>query len=115
MSLTNDVKSLLSSVSNVYRHSMPSKPDNAICIYRTGGIGRSSSGTKLEEPTFQIKVRNKDPDTGEALCDTIKDLLHNKTTTKLLCIFQQGDIQALGRNQSNIDEWTLNFRTYYRR
>lgn len=115
MSLTSEIKSLLSTVSNVYRHSMPAAPVNAVCIYRAGGYERSSSGSKVEEPAFMVKVRNSDPDTGEALCDTIKDLLHNKSTSKVMGIYQVGDVQALGRNESNVDEWSLNFRAYYRR
>jgi len=115
MSLTGEIKTLLSTVSNVYRHSMPATPVDAVCIYRTGGTERSSSGSKVEEPTFMIKVRNDDPDTGEALCDTIKDLLHNKSTTTVMGIYQTGDVQYLGRNESNADEWTLNFRAYYKR
>jgi len=113
--VTADIKSLLTGVSNVYIGSMPDTPDNAVCIYATGGYPRSLSGTFVEEPTFQIKVRNTSYSTGTTLCDTIKDALHGKTSTKLLMIEQQGDILDIGRDESNRQEWTINFRCYYRR
>jgi hypothetical protein len=115
MALTSDVKTLLSTVSNVYIGSMPATPDNSVCIYNTGGYSRSLSGTEVEEPTFQVKVRNTSYATGETLCNTIKDLLHGATSTKILMCEQQGDILDLGRDESNRQEWTINFRCYYRR
>ena len=115
MALTGDIKTLLTNQSNVYRGNMPSTPDNCICIYQTGGYPRSMSGTFVEEPTVQIRVRNLSYDTGEALCNTIKDLLHGKSSTKLLMIQQQGDTLSLGRDELGREEWSLNFRCYYRR
>ena len=115
MALTSDIKTLLSTVSNVYIGSMPTTPDNAVCIYNTGGFSRSLSGTEVEEPTFQVRVRNTVYATGETLCNTVKDLLHGATSTKLLMIEQQGDILDLGRDESNRSEWSINFRCYYRR
>jgi len=115
MSLTADIRTLLTTVSNVYIGSMPATPDNAVCIYNTGGYARSLSGTFLEEPTFQIKVRNTSYSTGETLCNTIKDLLHGKTSTKILMIEQQGDILDIGRDANSRPEFTMNFRVYYRR
>lgn len=115
MSLTLDVATLLATVSNLFIGSMPSDPDNCVCIYNTGGFARSLSGTMVEEPTFEVKVRNNSYATGEALCETIKDLLHGKSTTKILMIEQMSDILDSGRDVSNRQEFTLNFRTYYRR
>ena len=124
MGLLADVKSFLSSVSNVYLGSMPTSPDNAVCIFRSGGYPRDLSGTEVEEPTFMIKVRNTSYPTGETLCDTIKDLLHGQndktigtgeTARKVLLIQQQGDVLDLGRDESNRQLWSINFRCYYRR
>ena len=120
MSLLTDVKALMTGVSSVYLGSMPDKSDhtvdNAVAIYNTGGYARSLSGTYVEEPTFMIKVRNTSYATGETLCNTIKVLLHGKTSTKLLMIEQQGDINDLGVDSTKLrHEWTLNFRCYYRR
>ena len=113
--MTSDIRTLLTSIPNVYIGSIPTTPDNSVCIYNSGGYSRSLSGTFVEEPTFQIRVRNTSYATGEALCNTIKDLLHGQTTTKLLMIEQQGDILGLGRDESNRAEWSMNFRCYYRR
>ena len=115
MALTNDIKTLLSGVSNVYIGSMPITPDNSVCIYPSGGYPRDLTGTFVEEPTVQIRVRNTVYTTGETLCNTIKDALHAKSSAKLLMIEQQGDTLNLGRDESNRSEWTLNFRCYYRR
>ena len=115
MSLTTEIKTLLSSVSNLYIGSMPATPDNAVCIYNSGGFARSLSGTEVEEPTFQIKVRNTSYATGETLCNTINDLLHGASSTKILMIEQQGGINDIGRDESNRQEFTQNFRCYYRR
>ncbi len=115
MSLTSDIKTLLTDISNVYIGHMPASPDCAVCIYNTGGYPQSLTGTFVEEPTFMIKVRNTSYSVGEALCNTIKGYLHTKTSTKLLLIEQQGDILDLGRDQSNRPEWSMNFRCYYRR
>lgn len=115
MSLTTEIRGLLSTVSNVSIGSMPSLPDNAVTIYPTGGFARSLSGTFLEEPTFMVKVRNTSYATGETLCNTINDLLHGASTTKMLMIEQQGGINDIGRDESNRQEFTQNFRCYYRR
>jgi len=115
VSLTSEIKGLLTSVSNVYIGSMPATPDQCVCIYNTGGYNRSLSGTELEEPTFMVKVRAATYSAGETACNTIKDLLHGATTTKLLMIQQQGDIQDIGRDENNRPEFTMNFRTYIRR
>ncbi len=115
MSLTGSVETLLSTITNLYVGSMPTTPDNCVCIYNTGGYPRSLSGTYVEEPTFQIRVRNTSYSTGEAQCNTIKDLLHGKSSTNLLMCEQQGDILDVGRDELNRQEWTMNFRCYYRR
>jgi len=115
MSLTTEIKSLLTPVDNVRVGNMPDLPDNAICIYRTGGFSRQLTASALEEPTFQIKVRNTNYVTGEALCDIVKDLLNGSSTSKVLMIQQMGDTLNIGRDTSNRQEWTINFRCYYLR
>ena len=115
MSLLTTVSGMLIGVSNVYTGNMPDSPNNAVCIYPTGGYPRSLSGTQLEEPTFMIKVRNTSYAAGEAVCDTVKDLLHGKSSGGILMIEQQSDINNIGRDEKNRQEWTLNFRSYFRR
>ena len=113
--MTSEIKTLLLSIPNVYIGNMPSEPPNSVCLYNTGGYSRSLSGTLLEEPTFMVKVRNTSYATGETLCNMIKDLLHGQNTNKILMIEQQGDILDIGRDTSNRQEFSLNFRCYYRR
>ena len=120
MGLLADVKSFLTSVSNVYLGSMPDSPANAVCIYATGGYPRDLSGNMVEEPTFMVKVRNTSYSTGETLCDTINDALHgqNNVTVNgndILLIAQQGGVNDIGRDAKGRQEWTMNFRMYYRR
>ena len=113
MGLELELKTLLTTVTNLYIGSMPDSPDNAVCLYVTGGYPRSLADSKFEEPTFQIKTRNTSYATGLALCDTIKDLLHGATTSKIPVIVQQSDILNIGRDEKNRQEFTINFRCYY--
>lgn len=113
--LTSEVKTLLSTVSNVYRGSYPATPDAVVCLYASGGYGRSLTGTQVEQPTFQVRVRAATYDAALTLCDTVKDLLHGHNTTKLLLIEQQGDTLELGRDTNERPEFSMNFRTFYRR
>ncbi len=113
--LKADVKTLLTSVTNMYYGDMPTTPDNVQCFYHTGGYARSSSGTYVEEPTFQIRVRNTSYETGYKQCNTIKDLLHCKSTGGILYCEQMSDILDLGKDENGRSEFSMNFRTYYRR
>lgn len=116
MSLCAEIITLLSSTGlTLYEGNFPSTPVNAAGVRHTGGYDRSMSGTEVEEPTFQIRVRNSVYATGLAMCETIKDLLHGYTGGHFLMIAQQGDIIDLGRDENDHNEWTVNFRCYYRR
>ena len=101
---------------DVYIGSMPDKPDNAISIYSTSGYPRDLAGEMIREPTFQIKVRNTSYAAGYAICEDICGQLHGvNNDTNFLLIAQEGDIMALGRDETNLrNEWTINFRCYYR-
>jgi len=113
--LSSSIKSLLSSVPNVFRGSMADTPNNAVCFYATGGYPADLSGSMIEEPTFLIKVRNTNYDTGEALCNTIIGLLHGSSNENNLCIYSQSGIMDLGKDLSGRSEFTINFRTYYKK
>ena len=112
MSLPEEVRTF---IPTAYIGDMPAAPDNAVCIYPTGGYPRSMSGTHVEEPTFMVKIRNLSFPAGETVCDSIKDALHGKSTAKILVIAQQGDVNYIGKDESGRPEWTINFRAYYRR
>lgn len=115
MSLTSEISTLLNTISNVYVGDKPATPDNVVAIFNKGGEKRSLSGTQIEEPTFQIQVRNTSYATGEALCNTIKDLLHGASTTNILMIQQLDDIIDMGTDENDRYEFYLNFRSYFRR
>ena len=115
MSLLTEIKTLLSGVSNVKIGTMPDTPDNSVALYNTGGYTRDLSGSMIRQPTFMVKVRNADYASGETVCSTIANTLHGvHGTGNFLLIAQEGDIQDLGRDESNRQEWTLNFRCYYK-
>jgi hypothetical protein len=119
--LTDSLETLLTSVTNLYIGSMPDSPDNCVAIFPTGGFARSMSGTYLEEPTFQIRIRNTSQAAATTLADTIKDLLHGNSTTKILMIQQMGDVQGfgdsvgVGMDPKKRYQCTINFRCYFRR
>ena len=115
MSLSTEVKTLLTTISNVYIGSMPATPNDCVAIYNTGGYPRGLTATELEQVTFQIRVRSTSYATGETLCNTICDLLHGHSTTKILLIKQQSGILDLGRDESNRQEFSINFETYFKR
>ena len=114
MSLLSEVKGLLTTVSDVYTGSMPSSPDNAVCLYHSGGYPRDMTGNFVAEPTFQVRVRNTSYATGAALADSIVKLLHGKTTTNIMMIQAQSDVLDLGRDESNRSEFSVNFRCYFK-
>lgn len=114
MSLMTEVKSLLTSISNVFIGNMPTTPDDVIAIYNTGGYPRGLTESKLKQPTFQIRIRSASYAAGEVMCNTVADLLHGNGTTKILTIYQQGDPLDLGRDQNNRSEFSINFRCYYK-
>ena len=98
-----------------YIGNMPDLPNNAVCIYPTSGFNADLAGELIREPTFQVKVRNTSYATGYTLAETIQITLHGiNANGNFLLIEQQGDIMDMGRDESNRQEFTINFRCYYR-
>ena len=97
---------------DLYIAVLPSEPDNAVCIYDTGGPGPDVYGQ--ETPAIQVRIRNLDYLTGFGLARDIKYYLHNRTaftqnSTKYIQIRARSDILYLGRDDLNRYEWTVNF------
>lgn len=123
MGFVADIRALLvaASVANVYAGSMPDSVANCVGVFRAGGGTRELSGTSVEGPAFQVRVRNTDYPTGEAVCEAVKDALHGVNAVSatsgadILLIAQEGDILDLGKDESERYEWTVNFRTLWRR
>ena len=115
MSLTSRVKTILTAIPAVYIGSQPSTPANCVTIYATGGFPRGLTPKGLEQPTFQVRVRNTSYATGEALCNTIDDLLHGYCDNNLQLIKNMGGINDLGKDVNSNSEFTLNYQTYYKK
>lgn len=116
MSVTTIVKDLLDSAgfNNVVIGNMKFEPDQQIAIYNTGGYPRDLTGTFVEEPTFQIRIRATDYVTGETLAQDIGDTLNGAMTEKILVIHQQSPVLDIGRDDSDRPLFSINFRCYYR-
>lgn len=100
----------------------PSSPDNIITIYPSGGTDPAHSFTdrEFENPSIQIRVRNKSYPAGFAQCERIKDTLDGLAErvingNRYLSIMQQGDILPLGRDDSGRHEWSINFNVRVKR
>jgi len=114
MSLSTEVKGLLTSIDNVYIGTLPPTIDNCIAFFYTGGLPRGLTESKLKQPTFQIRVRNTSYSAAETLCDTIDDILHGHTDANILLIRAMGDKIPIGRDANNRQEFTMNYKSYYR-
>lgn len=114
MSVISEIETLLVSVTNLSVGELPATPDNAVSLAASGGYPRSLTGTFMREPTFRIRVRSVSYETGWALCESIIDLLHGKTTTNIPVIQQQSDIVPEGRDSSNRHLFSVTFRTYFK-
>jgi len=114
MSLTTEIKALLSTIPNVYMGSLPPLPDNAACIYNSGGFPEGLTASRLKQPTFQIRVRNASYAAGEAMCDTINELLHGYSGPNIMLIQNMGGINDIGRDETGRPEFTMNYKTYFR-
>ena len=118
MSLIVDMKTLISGT--VYLDDMPDTPDNVVALYHSGGYPRDLSGGMVEEPTFQVRVRNASAATALTKCETIKDALHGVVEqtingNRYLLIAQMGDIQNMGKDSRGRPEYSMNFRVYVER
>ena len=121
---SEDIKDVLDTSSNdlglafgtdLFIASLPPEPDNCVCIFDYPGEAQEQFGH--EKPSVQIKVRNRDYQTGYALCRDIKYLLHdehNNTVingTRYIRIFCITDIFPLGQDEKNRYLFSINFRT----
>lgn len=111
MSLTTDIKALLTSITGVYIGSLPTTPDNVVGIYNTGGFPKGLTESRIEQSTFQIRVRNASYATGETLCNTIDDLLHGRNVNTVRLIKNMGGVNDIGRDANNRQEFTMNYQT----
>lgn len=92
---------------------LPDTPDDCIVVRATQGLPPNVI-VDLEQPGFQVTVRNTDHDTGWAALDTIKNDLHQLTHTTLNGLLYKridavGSVAYLGRDEKERTSWTVNF------
>lgn len=94
--------------------SLPDTPNNAVCIYDTGGSAQGEFG--YEYPNVQIIIRNLDYVTGYVLARNIKYYLHLARNneiwngTRYININCRSDILALGQDEKNRYMFSINFQ-----
>ena len=110
--LLSEINAIITgSVSNIVEGSMPTTPDNVVVIRRAGGTARDVALPRIQEPYFQVRVRNTSYAAAETICDTIKELLHVYRGGNFLIIRQSGDTLDLGRDENNRAVLAVDFNT----
>ena len=100
---------------NLFINTMPSEPDNCVSLYDYSGGAQEQFDH--ERPNVQIKVRNRDQQTGYALCRDIKYFLHDEHNnqiingTRYIRIYCIMDISYLKQDDLNRYLWSINFIT----
>lgn len=92
---------------------MPDTPDDCIVVRATSGLPPNVI-VDLEQPGFQITVRNTDHDAGWLAADTIKTDLHQLTHTTLngrlyKRIDANGSVTYISRDEKERTLWSVNF------
>lgn len=123
--LLSDIKSLLISVtsaSNIFQGELPDTPDNVLGVFFSGGFDPSFSfdSKQFENPTFQVRIRNKDAVTAMTWAEQVKDALAGKTEliingSRYISIMQNGDILPLGKDDRGRTDLSLNFSAKVKR
>jgi hypothetical protein len=92
---------------------MPDNPDDCIVVRATQGLPPNVI-VNLEQPGFQVMVRNVDHDAGRLAVDTIKTDLHQLTHTTLNGLLYKridatGSYTFIGRDEKERTLWSVNF------
>lgn len=98
---------------DIFVRFMPDQPDNCIVVTQTAGKPRERT-VDLVYPGVQIRVRNTDSATLEALIDTITEDLHgtvNETIEGRVYnwIGATGDPSFISRDEKDREIWSVNF------
>ncbi len=94
----------------------PDKPNNAITIYDTGGEAPDTDEADVNRMSFQVRVRSMDYVTAYAKLAAIRAYLISRgtkqiNTTRYVGIYITSDILSIGKDESNRQLLTCNFRT----
>jgi hypothetical protein len=100
----------------IHQGFLPPQPDQAIAIIAGAGAAPfETSDRSIWQPGFQVLVRAREWDTPTAMAklEAIRGVLHRFAgtlgTAAYVWIKAQGDILALGQDESNRPELVLNF------
>lgn len=105
----------LSFGTNFFIGAEPDTPHNVVTIYDTSGWPPDPK-LDYENPTAQVRVRNKAYTTGWDLAHDIMQAIHNKNEetwngTRYLAVFADSDVLFIGRDEDERFIFTVNFRT----
>lgn len=102
---------------DLFISTMPSEPDNCVCIYDTGGFPQEQYS--YEKPTIQIRIRNNLYVNGYNQIRDIKYLIgtgdFNNTIqngTRYILITTSSDILYLGKDENDRFQFTINFQIH---
>lgn len=108
------IQQLLSKkVSPVFVGDLPSLSTEGVAIILADGeVNTSYFGMKntIYYPLITIAIRTAEYAVGSKYCETIREILHEHTSEKILGIAQQGAVMYLGRNEQKLCEFQLTFR-----
>jgi hypothetical protein len=93
----------------------PASPNNCITVYDTGGGSNVVPDIELYQPTIQVRVRNTSYAAGHLLQEQIRDSLvlpldFEINESHYIGVWVQSDIMSLGRDQTNRNIFTANYR-----
>ena len=120
MSLISEVRQYLIDESIIDESAIfaPYSPDVdgvMIAVRDTGGTAPDTY-IPIENPTFQIYIRQTTYALGEAKLNTIRDLLHRQSNVQLVVdgiyfyfIAAQSNGGWIGKNENGMHEFTINF------
>ncbi len=123
---SEDVKDILLGISSLaltyatdlFIAEMPDKPDNAVCIFDTGGYNPEANYV-YQRPTIQVRVRGAKGayTAAHEQIQAIRDELHALTDTTIngaryVGIWQEGDIISAGPDDNKRPNVTVNFRIH---
>lgn len=101
--------------SDIFYSSMPDSSQPSIVVYDTGGP-TPDPYLPTKSPTFQVFITAVDYDTGKEKLNLVRSALHQKSNCQLTVggdyfyfILANSEGGHLGRNNSGLDEFSINF------
>jgi len=100
---------------DIFVSSLPESPDNCIALFENSGV-EANKYVPLENPSFQVLIRNTSYATGRAKAEDVKDVFLRKNNVELttggthaLFIHPVADVGYIGRDKNDRHEWSINF------